>query len=555
MLVSLVHGDGVVFLNASDAPYAVVGKDLSVPGSFFTRHKETGLEATTFTGNLVAIGEQRMLAHRNVRPERLKMDKPLVVATSRRLDAILAPWRREAALSAGAWLLAALASAWALHAYQRRHRQFLRKEAEAAQALHDSERLMKMVTDNVPGMIAYWNDRLCCEFSNAAYLEWFGRTSQQMRGIRMQDLMGPELFAKNEPHIRAALRGEPQEFERTLTKADGSTGYTYAHYVPDLRDGTVKGFFVLVSDVTRVKLAEVALAESEARLKAIIETAPECVTLIALDGTLLRINRAGLAMIEADSEAQVLGTDATALAAPEHRAAFAGLHEKLIRGESGELEFEIVGLKGTRRWAAMQAVPMRDALGRITGALGITHDISERRKVAQELERLANTDSLTGLDNRRQFVNRVEHEIARTLRYGGRLSVLMLDVDHFKRVNDTYGHRTGDLVLQNLAGICARSLRDIDIIGRMGGEEFAIALPQTGAGEAREVAERVRQAIAQADIETEQGTILKITASIGIAAMGSVPGTVDTLLGEADKALYLAKELGRNRVCAYAGDG
>ncbi len=134
-------------------------------------------------------------------------------------------------------------------------------------ALEDSERFMKTLIDILPGMVGYWSDDLRCGFANRAYLDWFGKTEEQMHGIRIQDLMGEALFHKNEPFIRAALRGERQRFERTLVKADGSTGYTWAHYIPDFDGERVRGFFVLVSDITELKQTQIQLEKLNEQLK------------------------------------------------------------------------------------------------------------------------------------------------------------------------------------------------------------------------------------------------------------------------------------------------
>jgi PAS domain S-box-containing protein len=139
-----------------------------------------------------------------------------------------------------------------------------RKQAELM--LNVKERFMRMVTDNIPCMVGYWSSDLICDFANAEYLQWFGKTPVQMRGIHIRELMGDELFSKNEPYIMAVLQGESQHFERTLTKADGSTGYTWAHYIPDLRGNQVRGFIVLVVDVTEVKLAQLRLMDLNAEL-------------------------------------------------------------------------------------------------------------------------------------------------------------------------------------------------------------------------------------------------------------------------------------------------
>ena len=117
-------------------------------------------------------------------------------------------------------------------------------ETKRAQfALDANQRFLKELINVIPGMVGYWDGNLHCRYANSAYLSWFGRTADQMQGIAMQELLGPELFSQNESYIRAALRGEYQKFERTLTKSDGSTGYTWAHYVPDIYLDEVRGLF------------------------------------------------------------------------------------------------------------------------------------------------------------------------------------------------------------------------------------------------------------------------------------------------------------------------
>lgn len=191
-----------------------------------------------------------------------------------------------------------------------------------------------------------------------------------------------------------------------------------------------------------------------------------------------------------------------------------------------------------------------DEAGEPITVLGVTRDVTERKKVEQKLELLARTDSLTGLANRRHFMEVAEQELSRTLRYGGELSALMLDIDHFKSVNDTYGHHTGDLVIQKLGDIFRATLRDIDCVGRIGGEEFAVILPQTGAPQAAEAAERLRLAVTTARVPLEKGLPLRFSVSIGVATLRE-PCNLDTLLGSSDTALYTAKHNGRNRVCIY----
>jgi diguanylate cyclase (GGDEF)-like protein len=180
---------------------------------------------------------------------------------------------------------------------------------------------------------------------------------------------------------------------------------------------------------------------------------------------------------------------------------------------------------------------------------GIHTDITAQKVVEFELVRQAHTDHLTGFNNRGFFMQQAERELQRAIRYGSALSIFMMDVDHFKKINDTYGHKIGDLVLQKLAEVCLNTLRMVDIIGRIGGEEFAILLPETPEQEAIRVAERLRQAISNAKIPLGYGLPLSITVSIGVTSLTSKDDNIDVLLSVADKALYEAKNAGRNCIC------
>jgi diguanylate cyclase (GGDEF)-like protein len=177
-----------------------------------------------------------------------------------------------------------------------------------------------------------------------------------------------------------------------------------------------------------------------------------------------------------------------------------------------------------------------------------TVDITERKRMNDELLVLATTDFLTGLPNRREFMARLDDEQARLQRdISERGAVLMLDLDHFKRINDEYGHATGDAVLRHMAGLMRDSQRKIDTLGRVGGEEFAVLLPGADMANAAAFAERLRQRIAGTPLEVD-GRLLAVTVSIGIAALDAGDSSGDAALVRADKALYCAKRGGRNRV-------
>jgi diguanylate cyclase (GGDEF)-like protein len=162
---------------------------------------------------------------------------------------------------------------------------------------------------------------------------------------------------------------------------------------------------------------------------------------------------------------------------------------------------------------------------------------------------LATTDFLTGLPNRREFMGRLQEEEGRLQRdIGACAAVLLLDIDHFKRINDEYGHAAGDAVLRQLADLMRDGQRKIDMLGRIGGEEFAVLLPGTDLDAAAVFAERLRLRVEQATLQLDEGVTLGITVSIGIAAMGGKTAGGDPALIRADQALYCAKRGGRNRV-------
>ena len=166
----------------------------------------------------------------------------------------------------------------------------------------------------------------------------------------------------------------------------------------------------------------------------------------------------------------------------------------------------------------------------------------------EEMRHLATTDALTGVANRRHFVEAGMHEVKRVLRYGGKLAVLMVDIDHFKVINDTWGHPTGDRSIQALARAMVAGVRDQDMVGRLGGEEFSALLPETDGEGASLIAERLRLAIQEANVVTAtDGNIVRFTISIGVAAIAD-DKTFEELMSRADKALYQAKNSGRNRV-------
>ena len=222
--------------------------------------------------------------------------------------------------------------------------------------------------------------------------------------------------------------------------------------------------------------------------------------------------------------------------------------QALASHQQVQFEAQLVFADSQLHDVVVSKVAWRSALGEPKGVISVLLDITERKRMEAELRRLATTDVLTGAFNRRHFMTVAQTETERAERHHHPLSVLMLDIDHFKRINDTHGHPAGDEAIRALAATVTATVRTIDILGRLGGEEFAVVLPETGLDEALVVAERLRQAVAAIRIPAGDGDIA-FTTSIGVAERLD-DSTVETILSRADMALYSAKRSGRNKVAA-----
>ncbi|CAM2157454.1 sensor domain-containing diguanylate cyclase [Paraburkholderia tropica] len=223
-------------------------------------------------------------------------------------------------------------------------------------------------------------------------------------------------------------------------------------------------------------------------------------------------------------------------------------HIALTRDEGWHVEeFWCETKAGRRYWGQVLVAVLREEEGEVSGYAVVLRDVTERKIHSDNLARLLTTDHLTGVTNRAHFFEVAESEVARAERHGRGLSLVMLDADHFKRINDTAGHQAGDEVLKRIAGEAKALLRRSDIVARLGGEEFVLLLPSTTAREAMVVAERLRIAVERALIETASGQ-LKATISLGVASLGDTNPTLQDLLAATDHALYDAKQAGRNCV-------
>ena len=350
---------------------------------------------------------------------------------------------------------------------------------------------------------------------------------------------------------RAIVKGETSLNEVINIESFDGKRKTILNSAVPLRDSAnrIIGVIAINHDVTDWRRAEEALRQSETQLRAIFEAEPECVKLVDADGTILQMNAVGLAMIEADNPAQAIGNKEAQLVLPEYRDAYRAFHDSVIRGNRGSLEFEITGLKGTQRWMETHAVPMTDGAGR-TQLLGITRDITERKKNEARLNYMAHYDALTGLPNRTLFNDRLRQAMIDANRHERLVGVVFLDLDRFKNINDSLGHETGDVLLKAVGERLLGAVRKGDTVARLSGDEFTFVLADIG--HVDDVA-RVAQKIL--DVFTNPFYIgdreFYVTASLGITLYPFDEKDAQGLLRNADVAMYRAKEAGRNSYQFY----
>lgn len=325
-------------------------------------------------------------------------------------------------------------------------------------------------------------------------------------------------------------------------------------------------------NITARKQAEDTLRETENLLREVLELLPVGVWIMNREGMIVQGNPAGKRIwagaryVGPEQFGEYKGwwlSTGQRIAVDEWAAVRA-----ITKGETSiDEEIRIECFDGTSKIILNSALPLRDAEQKIMGAIIVNQDITSRYRAEEELrhakesieianrelqealvreQALARTDGLTGINNRRHFFDLATSGFAVAQRYDNPLSILLLDIDHFKKINDTFGHQVGDAILKLLSTVACEHLRDADVIARYGGEEFIVLLPNTSAQGAYIVAENIRNGIARRSINTDKG-YASVTVSAGIAEISSKEDTLDHLIRCADQALYIAKAKGRNR--------
>ncbi|OPZ22079.1 MAG: putative diguanylate cyclase YdaM [candidate division BRC1 bacterium ADurb.BinA364] len=388
--------------------------------------------------------------------------------------------------------------------------------------------------------------RLVFKGANPSAESMLGRDRKGRLGRPIQ-LAFPELASEEmrEQFEAVAQHGENWHGEEIVYESDGRS------VVLDMRVYRISPREIALAflDVTKRKRAEMALRESEARIRTISDAALDGLAMTDSAGRVIFWNPAAQAMT-GYAGADILGRDIneiliSAAEDGERECPLLRFLEARDGGSSGHREVSIQRKDGTEFTAEIALSSIR--AGRGYGSVILIRDITGRKSMEEELRRLATTDPLTGACNRRHFIKTAEEELSRARRYRRPCSMLMLDIDHFKKINDTFGHDAGDRALKALTAACLAALRNTDHFGRLGGEEFAALLPETTGRAALDVAERLRLALANIRVDSDSGTI-QYTVSIGATELREGEDALEDMLKRADEALYEAKNTGRNRV-------
>jgi diguanylate cyclase (GGDEF)-like protein/PAS domain S-box-containing protein len=325
-----------------------------------------------------------------------------------------------------------------------------------------------------------------------------------------------------------------------------------------IQDYLIKGDFeiAMIERAVRHAIArnhlEERLRASEERLKSVLDLAHDAILSTDARQRIVLFNPAAEKMFGYRAD-EIVGRSLSLLIPEPLRAAHAEQFDSFCReGIESRTMVDRPEVSGLHRDG--NVFPVEVSLSRSEGPDGplftaMIRDITDRKRTEAELRLLATTDPLTGLANRRHLIERAERELLRLQRFGNPFSLMTLDIDHFKRINDTYGHASGDRALCALAATCIGLLREIDMVGRMGGEEFTIVLPETAGDEAMLVADRIRRGIADIRCDSDTtGVDFGLKVSIGVVECSADETRIEQPLARADHALYEAKAAGRNRV-------
>ena len=399
---------------------------------------------------------------------------------------------------------------------------------------------LRLLANNVPVAIAYYESTgFTCRFANRGYAEMFGYDEQSIIGLKLAQVIGAEAARLIQPQVDAVLlQRRGLSYERELPGPQGDTRWIDVNLLPDLdAAGRPVGAFVLIADITRYRRAELALRDSEERLAKFLHANAEGIVFHE-GGLITDVNPPLLALLGHTLD-EMLGRAALDFIAPEQRERVEGV---MRAGEELSYETAVLHRDGTALPVEFIVRTMQYQGQRLR--MTIVRDLRDRMAARARIDYLAHHDALTGLPNRSAFIEQLEVLLPRARSRGEMVALLFIDLDHFKRVNDSLGHLSGDTLLQTVARRITATLRSGDLVSRFGGDEFVVLLAgSTPAAAALEVAEKLLAAIG-APVQVE-GASISVTPSIGAALFPRDGESSELLIKHADTAMYHAKAKGR----------
>ncbi|KLU65281.1 putative diguanylate cyclase YdaM [Desulfosporosinus acididurans] len=414
--------------------------------------------------------------------------------------------------------------------------------------LQEKETTLSTVLDAVRDAIAILDDHGNVTFWNTAAEKLFGYPQEEILGKDLHLLVVPEehlyeTYSKAYNHFKTTGKGNAigKIMEFKAKHKDGRT-FVVELSLSAMRIKNTWHSVGIVRDITERKQEQEELKNSRQKYLELTENAPIGIISCDYKGNIIYVNQIVLEILGSTSIEETKKINLLTFPLLVRHGLSRQLEECLKSNKSAMHEINYESKWGKKVWLRIHIKPRKNR-NTVIGAQVIIDDISERKQLEEKLFLLSITDSLTSVYNRRFFIQKLEEEIERVKRTGRKFSVIMMDIDHFKCVNDRFGHNCGDFVLRKIMSETIKKIRKIDTLARWGGEEFIILLPETTINKAVVLGEKLRERLSRMDIPN----VGNVTASFGVAEYN--PGdTVDTIVQKADDMMYQAKSAGRNCV-------
>lgn len=415
---------------------------------------------------------------------------------------------------------------------------------------------LRTTLDNVGAYIFIKDQAGRYTFANRKVRELMGGVLGDIVGRSDEEFFQGGACSAMRQNDRCVLaRGEHIETEERIGLPNGEERIYWVVKSP-LRDerGEIAGLLGVSTDITERKRMEAELREQRGLLQTVLNNIDAFVYMKDQNLRFLYVNDKTAELFGRPAD-EIIGRRNEEILPPALAERFSLADRQVFRqGVRVVSQESVVGPDGQLHHYWSNRIPLfRD--GEPYAYLGFSTDISELVRLKEEFQRQAITDMLTGLHNRRYYMDRAKREFTRAQRHDEALSVIWVDVDQFKRINDGYGHAVGDVVLCAIADGIRDAVRDSDLVGRIGGEEFAVLLPHTSLDEARVLAQRICRAVGELRLTGDWPGAITPTISLGVSEICAAEGNPETVMLRADRALYIAKARGRNQVCCLHADG